>query len=115
MNTTPNSNHSHEKRAPETLLNRIALLNRANVIIDLSVDSMSDDSQVHIPAFAAQHPALPAAVEQMMQRTTFVEQPRVMVGYDQPATPTAVQTYPLPAEQQARIDAIRGQIDNALL
>lgn len=133
-NMTPNSsNHSPESQAPRMLIERDALLARADVIIDLAADSTPADRtyREYLQPSAPAHPAVPAAVEQMMQRTTFVEQPRTIIGqtpaetlpYQPPAgtqvsgTETVahrtIPTFQLPtdADSIARMNEAREQID----
>lgn len=134
-NMTPNSsNHSPESQAPRMLVARDALLARADVIIDLAADNIPADRtyREYLQPSAPAHPAVPAAVEQMMQRTTFVEQPRTIIGTapaaeTQPYQPMpavqvsstetvnqrAIPTFQLPtdAESIARMNDAREQID----
>lgn len=134
-NMTPNSsNHSPESQAPRMLVERDALLSRADVIIDLAADSTPADRTYRefLQPSSPAHPAVPAAVEQMMQRTTFVEQPRTIIGQTpaaetqpyQPAPNTQVSgtetvthrsipTFQLPSDPEsiARMNEAREQID----
>lgn len=112
MNTTPNTTHTPERQAPQALINRVDLLRRADVIIDLAANSMPADETYHaMPTIP--HRAVPVAAEQLLHQTTFVEQPRPMIGQVAPAHTEAGPTYPLPIEEQARLAELREQVENA--